>query len=47
MQSGVTPLMKATTAGHVKVVELLLDSGANPDISALVCWSKENYTYGI
>ena len=36
IQSGVTPLLKAIIGGHVKVVEILLDGGANPNISALV-----------
>ena len=36
MQSGVTPLMKATVAGHIEVVEILIDAGANVDLKDMV-----------
>ena len=31
-----TPLMKAVLAGHIKVVEILVDAGANPNLSGVV-----------
>ena len=44
MQTRVTPLMKATVAGHIKVVEILVDAGANVDLKDMVrkCSWKDN-----